>query len=121
MLVQVSGKGFKLGNEFREHVEEKLVTALGRFGSRIARVNVFLADENGPKHGIDKSLRLVINVERMPLIVVEERGESWCAVLVQSAARAVHAVSRQVDRVRSVNDRTSMAGELRVSLPNRSE
>jgi putative sigma-54 modulation protein len=111
MFVQVSGKGFELSSELRDHVEERISTALDRFTGRISKVNVFLADENGPKNGLDKSLRLVINIERLPLIVVEERGESWYAVLDQAAERAVHAVSRQVDRVRSRTDRTSMAGD----------
>ena len=79
MLVQISGKGFELSSELRDHVEERVSTALDRFTDRIARVNVFLADENGPKNGLDKSLRLIIDIERLPLIVVEERGESWYA------------------------------------------
>lgn len=111
MLVQISGKGFEPSAELRDHVEERVSTALDRFTDRIARVNVFLADENGPKNGLDKSLRLIIDIERLPLIVVEERGESWYAVLDEAAERAVHAVSRQVDRARSRGDRTSMAGD----------
>ena len=111
MLVQVSGKGFEPSSELRDHVEERISTALDRFTGRIARVNVFLADENGPKNGLDKSIRLVIDIERLPLIVLEERGELWYAVLDQAAERALHAVSRKMDRVRSKTDRTSMAGD----------
>lgn len=111
MLVQISGKGFEPSSELRDHVEERVSTALDRFTDRIARVNVFLADENGPKNGLDKSLRLIIDIERLPLIVVEERGESWYAVLDEAAERAVHAVRRQVDRARSRVDRRSMAGD----------
>ena len=111
MLIQISGKGFEPSPELRDHVEERISTTLDRFTGRIARVNVFLADENGPKNGLGKSLRLIIDIERLPLIVVEERGESWYGVLDQAAERAVHAVSRQVDRVRSRTDRTSMAGD----------
>ncbi len=118
MLIQISGKGFEPSPELRDHAEERVSTALERFTGRIARVNVFLADENGPKNGLDKSLRLIIDIERLPLIVVEERGESWYAVLDQAAERAVHAVSRQVDRARSRGDRTSMAGEGTDSLAN---
>lgn len=71
MFVQVSGKGFEPSSELRDHVEETISTALDRFTGRIARVNVFLADENGPKNGLDKSIRLVIDIERHPLIVSE--------------------------------------------------
>ncbi len=116
MLVQVSGKGFELSSELRAFVEQKLTGALERFIPRVAGVKVFLADENGPKHGLDKSIRLVVNLERLPLIVVEEKGESWHAMVDQAAERAVHAVSRQLERARSLPDRTSMAGDVRASL-----
>jgi putative sigma-54 modulation protein len=111
MLVQVSARGFEPISELRDNAEERVSTALDRFTDRISRVNVFLSDENGPKNGRDKSVRLVIDIVRLPLIVVEERGESWHAVLDQAAERAVHTVSRQLDRDRSWTDRTSMAGE----------
>jgi ribosome-associated translation inhibitor RaiA len=121
MLVQVSCKGFEPSAELRDHVEERILSALIRFTGRIARVNVFLSDENGPKHGRDKSLRFVIDIERLPLIVVEERGEAWHTVLDQAVERAVHAVSRHIDRIRSRADRTSMAGDIDESLANGSE
>jgi ribosome-associated translation inhibitor RaiA len=111
MLIQVSGKGFELRPELRDDVEEKMATIFDRFNSRIGRVNVFLADENGPKHGLDKSIRIIIDIARFPLIVVEEKGESWHAILDQAAERATHTVSRQIDRDRSRTDRTSMAGK----------
>ena len=116
MLIQIGGKGFEPSSELRDHVEERISTALDRFSGRIARVNVFLSDENGPKNGLDKSLRIVVDIERLPLIVVEERGESWYVVLDQAAERAAYAVSRQVDRIRSRMDRTSMAGDAGASF-----
>lgn len=111
MLVQISGKGFELCSELRQYVEERVSTSLDRFVEGIARVNVFLSDENGPKQGLDKSIRLVVDIEKLPLIVVQEQGETWYAVLDRATERAVHAVSRQVDRVRTRIDRTSMAGD----------
>ncbi len=112
MLIQVSGKGFELGSELRAEVKGKMEGALERFSSRIGRVNVFLADENGPKNGIDKSLRVIIDLERLPLIVLEEKGEEWLSILDRSAERAAHTVSRQVERIRARIDRTSMSGDL---------
>jgi len=112
MLIQVSGKGFELSPELRDDVEEKMKTALERFRTRIGRVNVFLADENGPKNGVDKSLRAIIDIERLPLIVVEEKGDAWLSILDRTVERATHTVSRQIERIRSRMDRTSMAGDV---------
>lgn len=110
MLIHVSGKGFELNAVLRTEVEEKIESALERFASRIGRVNVFLADENGPKNGIDKSIRVIIDLERLPLIIVEEKGDAWPSILDCSAERAAHTVSRQVERIRARLDRTSMSG-----------
>lgn len=111
MLIQVCAKGFELSPELRDTVEERIETALERFSLRIGRVNVFLADENGPKKGIDKSLRVIIDLERLPLIVVEEKGDVWHSMLDRSAERAAHTVSRQVERIRARTNRTSMSGD----------
>ena len=112
MLVQISGRGFELNSELRDDIESKLTTALDRFGTRIGRVNVFLADVNGPKNGLDKSMRVVVDMERLPLIVVEERGELWSSTLDQATDRIVHSVSRQLERVRARSGRTNIAGDL---------
>ncbi len=116
MLIQVSGKGFELSSELRAEVKERMETALQRFSSRIGRVNVFLADQNGPKNGIDKSLRVIIDLERLPLIVVEEKGDTWHSLLDRSAERASHTVSRQVERIRERTDRISMSGDADESI-----
>ncbi len=111
MLIQVNGKGFELSPELRNDAEKSMGTALDRFRSRIGRVNMFLEDENGPKNGRDKSLRVIIDIERVPLIVVEAKGDAWHTMLDLTAVRATHTVSRQIDRVRSMSDRMSMAGD----------
>lgn len=110
MLVHVNGKGFELSSELQLEVGERVEFALDRFSSRIAKVNAFLEDVNGPKNGHDKSLRLVIDVEHLPLIVIEEKGEVWRALIDSVVERAAHAVSRQVERLRSKSNQVSMAG-----------
>jgi ribosome-associated translation inhibitor RaiA len=111
MLIQVSAKGFELTDLLRADIEARVESSLERFRSRIGRVHVFVADVNGPKNGIDKSLRIIIDIERLPLIVVEEQGEAWQSILDIAMERAAHTVSRQIERMRSRQDRTSMAGE----------
>jgi putative sigma-54 modulation protein len=110
MLIQVRGAGLELNEAHRDSIVEKIEDALERFSARITRVNVFLADVNGPKSGIDKSLRIVIQIRKLPLIVVEEKGEDWSAVLDAASERAVHTVSRQTHRSRSLMSRTKLAG-----------
>ena len=111
MLILLHGNGFELERDLRDDVREKIELALGRFESQIGKVSVYLADLNGPKKGVDKSIRLVVDVERQPVIVVEEKGEDWQALLESISDRASHTVSRQLDRSRARKGRTSMAGD----------
>ena len=111
MLILVHGNGFELERDLRDDVREKIELVLGRFESQIGKVNVYLADLNGPKKGVDKSIRLVVDIERQPVIVVEEKGEDWQALLESISDRASHTVSRQLDRSRVRKGRTSMAGD----------
>ncbi len=116
MQIHVGGKGTGLASEFQAEVIERIESALSRFSSRIGKVNAYLEDVNGPKNGFDKCLRVTIDVRRLPLVVIEERGESWRTIIDQAADRAAHTVSRQVARHRSLSDRTSMAGDTRHAL-----
>ncbi len=116
MLIQVNGKGFELTQELRNEVTHKLEAALDKFSDRVCRVNVFLEDENGPKKGLDKSLRVVIDIERIPMIIVEEKGEVWHGLIDQVVERASYTASRQIDRHRSRSNRTSVAGKSSMSL-----
>jgi ribosome-associated translation inhibitor RaiA len=111
MKIQVSGKGFELAQDLRNDVEEKVGMGLDRFTERIRRVNVFLEDVNGPKRGFDKSLRMIVDIDRLPLIVVEEKGEVWISLVDKAVQRSAHTVRRQIDRIRTYSNRTSMSGD----------
>ncbi len=63
MLIQSHASGLALDSEMRRTIEEKLSASFVRFKDAIEKIQVHLADENGPKKGIDKSLRLAIHVE----------------------------------------------------------
>ena len=111
MLIMVHGNGFEMERTLRDDVQEKIELVLGRFQSQIGKVSVYLTDLNGPKKGVDKSIRLVIDIERQPVVVVEEKGEDWLALLEGISDRAAHTVARQIERSRSRKGHTSMAGD----------
>ncbi len=111
MVINVHASGFVLDRELREDVQDKLDRSLFRFEPQIGKVDAYLADLNGPKKGLDKSIRLVISIERRPAIVIEEKGEDWRALLESVSDRAVHTVSRQNERARPRRDRTSIQAE----------
>lgn len=112
MFIHVGGKGFGPNSRLQAEIKAKLELTLQRFRARIVRVSAFLEDVNGPKQGLDKSMRLIINIERQPLVVIEDKGETWGSVLDKTAERAAHAVARQLDRLRPKGDRGSRASEV---------
>lgn len=118
MLMQLSEKGFVAGRDLRNDVEDRIYETLLRFESRIDRVKIFLADENGPRNGNDKSLRVVVVRDRLPQIVIEEKGSDWGILLSHVAERTFHAVSRQIERSRTLSDRTKMSGTIGTHHPD---
>ncbi|MCC6511557.1 MAG: HPF/RaiA family ribosome-associated protein [Pirellulaceae bacterium] len=111
MLIRVHGNGFALDRELRDDVQGKIEFSFARFSRQIGKVNVYLADLNGPKKGVDKSMRLVIDFEREPVVVIEEKGEDWPALIDRMTDRAMQTLSRQSKKFRSRMDRTSMSGD----------
>lgn len=121
MLILVHGNGFNLERELRDDVADKIETSFARFSSRIGKVHAFLADLNGPKKGIDKSMRLVIDVEREPVIVIEEKGEDWPALLESITDRACQSLTRQIKRSRSYQHRMRISGETNTLIAEEEE
>jgi putative sigma-54 modulation protein len=111
MLILVHGNGFSLERQLREDVQQKVDAGFARFSKKVVRVNVYLEDLNGPKKGIDKSIRLVIDIEREPKVVIEEKGERWAPLLESVIDRATQSLTQQIKRARARRNRTSMAGE----------
>ncbi len=46
------------------------------------------------------------------MIIIEEKGEDWMALLCRVSDRAVHTLQRQSQRTREKRGRTSMAGKM---------
>mgnify|MGYP001028438236 CR=1 FL=1 len=76
----------------REVVIRRIHFALARFADRIARVNVRLTDENGPRGGIDHRCLVEVDLRPGPKLYVEAQGvdaEVSAAIASRRAARRV--------------------------------
>jgi len=100
MLLDVHGQGLSLDGAVRKHVERRLMFALGRFGDRIGWVTVHLIDTNGPRGGVDKLCRVVVEVRGCGRTVVENADSDLNAVIDRAADRVGEAVHRNLDRAR---------------------
>lgn len=100
MLWELHTKGVKLEPGLRDHIERRLTFALSRFGSRILKVAVYLADTNGPKGGIDKSCQIVVRLRGVSDVIAEVVDADWPVAVDRATARIGHNVSRNLERKR---------------------
>jgi putative sigma-54 modulation protein len=83
------------------HIERRLRFALSRFSGRIRRVNVFLADQNGPRGGIDKTCRIVVILRDGGNVVAEVNDVDWVIAVDRATTRIGHSTGRDLARRRA--------------------
>ncbi len=101
MQTQIYAPFDELPPRFRRHAESRIRTTLGRWKHRLARVRVFLRDENGPRGGADKSCRLVLETHRGRSIVVRSDADDPRTALGDALKRARRRIARVEDRLAS--------------------
>ena len=100
MQLDIRSQGLDIGQDLRGHIERRLRFVLSRFGDRIGRVTVYLADLNGPRGGIDKRCRIVVRLLRSGQVFVEDTDSDLEAVVDRAADRVAQSVRRQLERRR---------------------
>ena len=101
MLCKFRSNGVALEQGLREHIERRLTFAMSRFGARVLKTVVHLADNNGPKGGVDKSCLIVVRLRGLGELVAELVDTDWLAVVDRATTRIGHNVSRELERKRS--------------------
>ncbi|MCS7304441.1 MAG: HPF/RaiA family ribosome-associated protein [Thermoguttaceae bacterium] len=102
MQVFVSAKNFKVSETIREHIDRRLAFALDRFQREVERIDVSLADLNGPKGGLDKQCRMVAKLRSDGTVVIEDQDMDFFAVIDRAADRLGHAIQRVIERRRDM-------------------
>ncbi len=80
-----------------DYVEYRARFALGRFSPRIPSLYVTLADDNGPRGGIDKSCRATAHMHGMPSITVSSLDASPRQAVDRALSRLSRSVRRSLD------------------------
>jgi len=99
MYILLRTKGLRPTQHLLEHVHRRLAFALARFGTRISAVRVLLADENGPRGGVDKRCRVVVDLPHRGRVRIEESGADTVPVVDIAADRAARTVQRLLNRL----------------------
>jgi ribosome-associated translation inhibitor RaiA len=101
MRLEIRRRGVEVTEELRDHLKERLRLALGRFARRMTSVRVYLRDVNGPRGGVDKTCRIVVELPPRGRVIVTGTDADIRAAITGTASRAGFAVKRHVKRRRA--------------------
>jgi ribosomal subunit interface protein len=96
MLVHIQSKHFSLSEALSKYVKNKVQIMLGRYESKIIRVDVSLFDINGPKGGEDKCCKIIVKINGTSSIVIQETAEDLYDAINTCTRRGRRAVKRQL-------------------------
>ena len=94
------GGGVGPDADLRAYIERRLRYALGRFGPRLERVILRLADVNGPKGGEDKRCTVAVRLRPGREMFVTHAHRDARAAVDLAAKRAGSALAREIARRR---------------------
>lgn len=108
MKSELHSSGITAPQGLREHLDRRLLFALSRFESRISKVDVYLADENGPKGGLDKACRIVVRLRKLGDVTASIADSDWFVAIDRATTRIAHNLRREVERKRHLLSDTAM-------------
>ena len=101
MRLEIRRRGVKVTEELRTYLKERLRLALTRFGRHIDLVRVYLRDVNGPRGGLGKKCRIVVELPPRGRVIVTGADTDIRAAITATVSRAGFAVKRHVKRRRA--------------------
>ncbi len=105
MQLVITSRRFELEPDDRTYAERRLAFALGRFADRVIRATLTFQDVNGPRGGVDKLARLILQVRRAESIAVTSEAATIREAADLVAERAKRAVARHCRRIRTRRSR----------------
>jgi ribosomal subunit interface protein len=100
MELEIRGQNLHVGERLQEQVERQLNFALGQFETWITGATVQLEDINGPKGGIDKQCRVLVNLKGGKTLKIEDVDVDISVAINRAADRLGQVVSREIDKRR---------------------
>jgi putative sigma-54 modulation protein len=110
MQIDIQARGFKLTTGLRTHAERRLRFALGSTSGRLRSIVMRLADENGPRGGVDKRCTIRANLPGGPPVMIEQQEADLYVAIDRAADRAARAVSRRLERASNGRRDAPLAG-----------
>ena len=94
MIWNLHSSSLEWNAELRDHLERRLLFALSRFDPKISKVNIYIADHDGPRGGIEKSCQIIVQMLGFSNLVVKTVDDEWLACIDRATARMGQNVQR---------------------------
>lgn len=98
MRIDIQARGFRLTEGLRTQAERRVRFALGSTSGQVRSVVMRLADENGPRGGVDKRCTIRAILPGGPPVIIEQQEADLYVAIDRAADRAGRAVSRRLER-----------------------
>lgn len=98
MRIEFHANGQAPAAGLREYAEISLRQAFRRFTGRVRGVSVYVWDLNGPRGGVDKGVRLVVELSPSGEVLVKETDANAFIALTEATTRARNAVREEFRR-----------------------
>ena len=99
MQISIQARGFKLTESMYTYCDRRLRFALGSAVGDVHSVMIRLADQNGPRGGVDKRCAVRVTLRDAPLVIILQEDADLYVAIDRAADRAARAVARRLDRV----------------------
>lgn len=100
MRIQTKARGLTLDDALRSRVERRVSYALGSLEYAVRRVEVLLADDNGPRGGNDQRCRIRVTLDGLPALQVTDVQADLGVAIDRAAGRAGRTLARLLGRQR---------------------
>ena len=100
MKIQIHTRDFAMTQPLREHILRRCRFVLSRLHNSVRRVEIHLADENGPKGGVDKRCLVRIKSDNFSEIVIKDVESDLYVAVDRALSRAKRSLLRRMDSLR---------------------
>lgn len=121
MHLQVNGLNITLTDNLLDHVDKRFRFALDRLEPMVGRVAVRLADQNGPRGGVDKECKVLVMMRNGDTIVLHEKGEEMMNVIDRASDKTKRLINRKIDKKRTKRRKDAHAATGTNGMPDGEE
>jgi putative sigma-54 modulation protein len=107
MRLQIHSQRVQIDEPLRIHIERRLRRALSRFSRRLRHVQLNLRDVNGPRGGLDKQCRIVVDIAPVGRTVAVSKSNDPIDAVNQAAVRSARIIAQRLKRRVSLRQRPS--------------